>query len=179
MEQRKRWVVTRGRAIALALTPAIILGVLLGWSSLVSATTLRAYVVPTGSMSPAIASGERILVQTRITQLPNRGEIWTFQMPRSSGAGIGVKRVIGLPGETIEVRSGAVYLNGRPLRESYIVVPGVSSMPPVNLGDDEYFVLGDARNTSLDSRNWGPLPAAMLRGRAVYRFWPSRRMGGL
>lgn len=90
-----------------------------------------------------------------------------------------MKRVIGLPGETIEVRSGAVYINGAPLAEPYITVPGMYSMPRQNLGPEEFFVLGDGRNMSSDSHIWGPVPAKMLRGRVVYRVWPTRRMGGL
>lgn len=77
---------SRRRLIAAAVVVSVCAAVCLGWSSLVSAATLRAYIVPTGSMSPTIAPGERILVQTRIAKLPDRGEIWTFQMPRSSGA---------------------------------------------------------------------------------------------
>ncbi|HVF11378.1 MAG TPA: signal peptidase I, partial [Abditibacteriaceae bacterium] len=94
-----------------------------------------------------------------------------------------VKRVIGLPGETVEVQQGRVLVNGKELREDYLKEPQLpeetSPVSPVVLGPGQYFVMGDNRNNSNDSRNNGPVPVADIRGRVVWRFAPLSRTGGL
>lgn len=86
-----------------------------------------------------------------------------------------VKRVIGLPGETIEVHEGTVYINGEPLDEGYLDpehTKRLTSMEPITLGEDEYFVMGDNRDNSNDSRRIGPLTRAMIVGHVRYAFFP-------
>ncbi len=82
----------------------------------------RVYFVPTGSMAPTIRAGDRVAVRTGATQRPQRGEIWVFRMPKSSKASpnMALKRVIGLPGETLEVKDSQVWIDGRPLPEPYL-----------------------------------------------------------
>jgi signal peptidase I len=136
---------------------------------------LRAFVIPPGarSMAPAILPGDRISVDIR-GGTPKRGEIWTFSAPNGTTL---VKRAIGLPGETVEVLGGRVLIDGRPLAEPYLAAPIAYTLPPVRLGPDEYFLLGDGRNTSFDSHIWGPLPRSRLIGRVEHRFWPRGRIG--
>ncbi|HEV3121020.1 MAG TPA: signal peptidase I, partial [Isosphaeraceae bacterium] len=128
------------------------------WSFLAiarSAYSLRAYTVPTGSMAPAIKAGDQICVKLTTVAQPKRGEIWTFQMPTPKFTA--VKRAIGLPGETIEIRSGRVFIDGRALSEPYVSAPFTYSVPPVKLGKDEYYLLGDSRDASNDSHIFGPV----------------------
>ena len=102
---------------------------------------------------------------------PERGELIGFRFPRDPTEDF-VTRVIGLPGEEVEVRSGKVYVDGMFLDEPYLSRPDNSSSPPVLLEDDEYFVMGDNRRSSNDSRNWGPMPEANLRGKVWVVYWP-------
>ena len=134
----------------------------------------RVYVVPSGSMAPAILPGDRVLVELRDAP-PARGEIWLVQGPTSAL----VKRVIGRPGETIEVRDDRVWIDGEPLDEPYLIAPTGGTMPPLRLGPDQYFLMGDTRGISLDSRTFGPVQAGKLFGRVEYRCWPSNRLGAI
>ena len=156
-------------------------GAWLVWASKTNAIPNRVYLIPSASMNPTIRAGDRVGVSTIGNTLPNRGEIWVFRMPLSSGSAPneGVKRIIGLPGETVEVRAGHVLIDGRPLSEPYLGVPIAYEMPPLVLGRDEYFVLGDSRNSSHDSHVWGPLRRDHLIGPVKVRYWPPRRIGGL
>jgi signal peptidase I len=144
-------------------------------------TRPRAYMVPTGSMAPAIKAGDRVAVETTPSALPNRGEIWVFTAPPAARMGKAeiIKRVIGLPGETIEVASGRLLINGEALAEPYLATPMTYTMPPITLADDEYFLLGDSRNASQDSHVWGPLPSSHLIGPVKARVWPLSRVGPL
>jgi len=166
----------RGRKRGLGLVFLLMVG---AWSFLAiarSAYSLRAYTVPTGSMAPAIKPGDQVCVQISTTAQPSRGEIWTFQMPVPKFTAI--KRVIGLPGETIEIRSGRVFIDGHLLSEPYLLAPFTYSLPPVKLGPEEYFLLGDSRNASNDSHIFGPVKKAALIGPVKYRYWPATRIGG-
>jgi signal peptidase I len=90
-----------------------------------------------------------------------------------------IKRVIGLPGETVEVKGGRVYVNGQPLREEYIADQPQYQWGPMTVPPDSYLVLGDNRNNSYDSHYWGFVPRDRIIGRAVVRFWPPNRVGEL
>lgn len=93
-----------------------------------------------------------------------------------------VKRIIGLPGETLEVIEGVLHVNGEPLDEPFLAPERTRffrNRPPVTLGEDEYYVLGDNRDASNDSRRVGPLRRRAIRGRVLYRIWPPRRIGRL
>jgi signal peptidase I len=92
---------------------------------------------------------------------------------------IGVKRVVGLPGESIEVAGGRVLVDGEPMDEPYIAGPISYTMPAVRLQPGQYLVLGDNRNNSNDSHNWGPLEEGRFIGRVKFRPWPPSRIGGL
>jgi signal peptidase I len=132
----------------------------------------RAFQIPSASMAPAIVPGDRIVVDTRGDK-PKRGEIWAFAGPNSTM----IKRVIGLPGETIEIVGGQVLIDGRPLPEPYLTAPTATPMAPIRLGPEHYFMMGDSRKTSLDSRAWGPLHEKRFIGRAEQRYWPPDRVG--
>jgi signal peptidase I len=151
-------------------------GALSFWAFKASAISVRVYTVPSGSMGPAIKAGDKVCVESYSTSKPKRGEIWALQMPNPKG--VAIKRVIGLPGETIDIRSGQVYIDGRALAEPYLTAPFTYSLAPVKLGPSEYFTLGDCRDASNDSHIWGPLRDDSLVGRVKYRYWPPARVSG-
>ena len=109
---------------------------------------------------------------------PVRGEVVVFRSPRDQERDF-VKRVIGLPGETVEIVNGTVYVNGLELDEPYLDRKDNTTMAPVEVEEGTVFVLGDNRGSSNDSRSWGPVPTENLIGRAWMRFWPLDRLGVL
>jgi signal peptidase I len=107
---------------------------------------------------------------------PQRGDIIVFHDPRDGSRKL-IKRVIGLPGEMLEIRNGQVFINNLRLDEPYIQTPGSYSYPPQPIPDDTYFVLGDNRNNSSDSHNWGTLSRDNIVGKAWISYWPPRLWG--
>lgn len=139
-------------------------------------------VVPSGSMIPAIMENDRFVAEKIALRFraPRRGEILVFKPPAGAQFTTDyLKRVIGLPGETVEVRGGTVYINGSPLDEPYIPIMNraTSDFPAIQVPEDSYFMMGDNRNASEDSRFWGFLPKRNIRARAVLRIWPLSRIG--
>ncbi len=102
---------------------------------------------------------------------PRRGDVIVFHYPPDPSKDF-IKRVIGLPGETVEVRNGGVYINGELMSEPFGPNPGSYSAPPVTLAPEQIYVMGDNRNSSSDSHVWGPVPMSDVVGRAVLRYWP-------
>jgi signal peptidase I len=105
---------------------------------------------------------------------PQRGDVVVFHYPPDPSQDF-IKRVIGLPGETVEVRDGEVYINGELMSEPFGPNPGSYNAPPVTLPADQYYVMGDNRNSSSDSHVWGPVPIKNIVGRAVVRYWPPNK----
>lgn len=140
-------------------------------------------VVTSGSMKPTMAIDARFLVDHRsyLHGHWQRGDIVTFKAPESwGGDDTLVKRIIGLPGETLYIKQGTVYIDNRALPETYIAEQ-MTDEPygPIKLGDDQYFVMGDNRNNSDDSRANGPIRDSDIRGRVVMRLWPFSDFGRL
>jgi signal peptidase I len=92
-----------------------------------------------------------------------------------------IKRVIGLPGDLVEIDRGMVYVNGERLEEGYVPEDyrDRQSAPAVTVPPDSYYVLGDHRSSSNDSRNWGPVDRRFIYGKAVFVYWPLEKMGRL
>ncbi len=170
---------------------------------LVKAFIVNPYRIPSSSMEPTLhcarpAVGcearfsDRVLANRFIYHLrsPRRGEIIVFKTPpeaqlKCGAGGTFVKRLIGLPGETIAVRviddKSYVYINGRPLREPYIkasrrTAASGDPMKPLKLKSDQYFMMGDNRSQSCDSRLWGPVPRQNLIGKVFATYWPPNRL---
>ena len=141
--------------------------------------------IPSNSMDPTLHIGDRLLIEklSYRFQPPHRGDIVVFEPPPQLQA-IGyrreqafIKRIVGLPGDTLTVHQGQVYRDGQPLAESYILASPNYEMAPVTVPDDALFVMGDNRNDSNDSHIWGFLPTDNLIGRATLRFWPPTDFG--
>lgn len=130
------------------------------------------------SMTPTLEDEQFLVVNKLGYRLhkPQRGDIAVFHDPRSSERKL-IKRVIGLPGEVVEIRQGQVFINEKPLDEPYIQSPGHYSQPPTPIPPDQYFVLGDNRNNSSDSHNWGSLAGEAVVGKAWFSYWPPRTWG--
>jgi signal peptidase I len=131
------------------------------------------------SMEPSMHPNQYVLVDKLSYMLgdPKRGDVIVFNYPQATERDF-IKRVIGLPGETVTVRGGVVYVNNVALDEPYISAPP-SYENTWTLGPDEYFVLGDNRNSSSDSHAWGPLARHFLIGRAVLVYWPPDLWGAV
>ncbi|MCD6310639.1 MAG: signal peptidase I [Candidatus Eremiobacteraeota bacterium] len=139
----------------------------------------RIFFIPSESMLPTLKIRDVIIVNKAVYRLapPKRGEIVIFRPPPKANAGEKqfIKRLIGLGGETIEVKEGKVFINGKPLNEPYIREPMYYDMKPVKIPKDGLFVMGDNRNNSDDSHIWGILPKKNLVGKAWLRFIPPWR----
>lgn len=109
---------------------------------------------------------------------PERGEVVIFHFPRDPTRDF-VKRVIGVPGDTIEIRRGEVFRNGEYVEEPFITEPSTRSYDPVYVRDGHYYVLGDNRRSSNDSRDWGLVPEQNMVGRAWMRYWPLDSLGSI
>lgn len=160
--------------------------------SIVLALGIRTFVaearwIPSESMVPTLKINDKLIVDKlsyRFTD-PQRGDIVVFnptenikrENPNLKDAFI--KRIIGLPGDKVEVKGERVYVNDRPLQEKYIEAPPHYQFGPVTVPPNSYLVLGDNRNNSYDSHFWGFVPRDNIIGHAVVRFWPPNRIGEL
>lgn len=143
--------------------------------------------IPSDSMVPTLHIGDRLVVEKVSYRMhpPERGDIIVFQVPEpliaqgfSPNEAL-IKRVIGLAGDTIEVRDGKVVINGEPQTEPYIADAPNYGMLPYTVPNGAVFVMGDNRNNSNDSHVWGALPVRNIIGRAVFRFWPIDQFGAV
>jgi signal peptidase I len=133
-----------------------------------------------GSMEPGLEDQEHICINKLVYRWENigRSDIVVFRYPRDPRKSF-IKRVIGLPGDRIRISYGHVYLNGKLIEEPY--VPGdfldTGSFPDTVVPADTYFVLGDHRTMSNDSREFGPVPRDNIYGKAVFGYWPMEKLG--
>jgi signal peptidase I len=140
--------------------------------------TVQSYTVVMSSMWPNFEDGECIMVNklSYRSSGPQRGDVIIFDPPFDSEYPF-IKRVIGLPGETVEIKDGKVSVNGTPLNEEYIMAPPNYTMPATEVSENEYFVLGDNRNNSTDSsKGWTVLQDNII-GKAWFTYWPPSKLG--
>ncbi len=132
----------------------------------------QATIVYGQSMEPNLLERQRLIIDKISFRLhpPQRNDIVVLNLPGMEE--MLVKRIIALPGETVEIHQGTVYIDGDPLPEPYPHGTGLSNMPPVTLGPLSYFVLGDNRDNSNDSRSFGPVKREHILGRVWLRYWP-------
>ncbi|MGD8625187.1 MAG: signal peptidase I [Anaerolineae bacterium] len=138
------------------------------------------YQVVGQSMMPTLQDGQYLVVSKLDYRLhePQRGDVIVFLDPRSSDRKL-IKRIIGLPGEMVQIRNGAVFVNEQRLNEPYIKNPALYNQPPTPVPAEHYYVLGDNRSNSSDSHNWGTLDGEMIVGKAWLSYWPPEVWGML
>jgi len=134
------------------------------------------------SMAPLLSDQERIFINKFVYRFEPivRGDVVVFWYPLDRSKSF-IKRVVGLPGETVEIRRGAVYINGDAIAEPYVPpqYADVSDFGPIKVPRGSYFVMGDHRISSNDSRVFGPVASQYIYGRAVFAYWPVDHFGSL
>jgi signal peptidase I len=141
--------------------------------------------IPSDSMVPTLLIDDRLIIEkvSFRSRAPHRGDIVVFEPPEVLQARgykkeqVFIKRVIGEPGDRLEVQNHQVIVNGQALSEPYIAEAPAYEMPALTVPAGSIFVMGDNRNNSFDSSRWGFLPIENIVGRAWVRFWPSDRLG--
>ncbi len=152
------------------------------------ALTIRQWVaearyIPSGAMQPTLQINDRLIINKLHYRFaaPQRGDIVVFMptaaLKQQNMNDAFIKRIVGLPNETVEVKAGKVFINGKPLQEDYQAEPPQYTYGPVKVPANSYFVLGDNRNNSYDSHYWGFVPQDHIIGKAVQRFYPPERIG--
>lgn len=171
-----------------------------GWRTLLSLTlvvvltmAVRQWImeprwIPSGSMIPTLQVRDLLVVDKLSPRLgcgPQLGEVVVFQPPNAllamgyDASQVLIKRVVGLAGDRVAVHEGHLERNGQALREPWVAAPMAYEQSEVTVPPQQLWVLGDNRNNSLDSHVWGPLPQDRVVGRALIRYWPPRRWGGI
>lgn len=141
--------------------------------------------IPSGSMEPTLQINDRLLIDKLSYDFtaPQRGDVVVFNptktLRQEDFHDAFIKRIIGLAGETVEVKNGQVFVNGSAIREKYIEAQPDYRWGPTVVPADSYLVLGDNRNDSYDSHYWGFVPRHDIIGKAVFRFYPFNRVGEL
>ena len=160
------------REIVGTVLPAIFIALLI---QLFLAQTTR---IESYSMEPTLYEDQRLVIEKVSYRLrvPERGEIVVLH-PQDDGSVPLIKRVIGLPGETIAIHDDQVFIDGKPLAEPYLRVITHGFYPPTLIPDNAVFVMGDNRDRSRDSRMFGTVPLQDLVGRAILRYWPFQEAG--
>jgi signal peptidase I len=130
------------------------------------------------SMEANLHDGQFLIVNKLVYYIhpPDRGDVIVFHSPANPRKDF-IKRVIGLPGEEVEIREGQAYVDGARLEETYVSNRGNRSWGPEVVGEFEYFVMGDNRNNSSDSRSWGMLDGNAIIGKAWVSYWPLPDLG--
>ena len=158
--------------------------------ALVASIVIRSYVfqtfyIPSGSMEPTLMIGDRIVVDKLSVDFGsiNRGDIVVLRAPPAENCGGEpvtdlVKRVIGVPGDTLSSKGNTILVNGKPLKEAWSHwEPLGPAINPTTVKPGNYFVMGDNHNNSCDSRYWGTVPKSLIIGKAFVRIWPFNRIG--
>ena len=158
------------------------LAVALGFALVIIIFLYQPVKVEGTSMAPLLSDQERIFINKFVYHFEpiERGDVVVFWYPLDRSKSF-IKRVIGLPGDTVEIRDGHLYLNGTEMDEPYVPASYLdgSSYAARTLGPDEYFVMGDHRDSSNDSRMFGPVPRQYIYGKAVFAYWPADHFGSL
>lgn len=141
---------------------------------------VEAFYIPSGSMIPTLEVGDRVLTNKFIYRFedPERGDVVVFRSVEGGDEDL-IKRVVGVPGDTVSVRDGTLFVNGEAQKEPYVNrdAPDINTYGPMRVPDDSVFCMGDNRSNSRDSRFFGPVPYESIEGEAFVTFWPPSRLG--
>ena len=147
---------------------------------------IQAFKIPSGSMRPTLMEGDKLFVNKYLYRFnsPQRGDIIVFKYPVDPKKDF-IKRLVAFPGETVEIRDGKIYVNGKVLDDPasfgkfyyYNHDPYGGPSDKIQVPADSYYALGDNSANSTDSRFWGFIPKKNLLGKAVFRWWPPKRIG--
>jgi signal peptidase I len=198
---RSKQKTTRGSLFELVTIVAVALGLALG----IQAFLVKPFRIPSESMVPTLDVGQRVLVDRVSFRFgdPGRGDIVVFKPPAgadSNSCGVEhasesacpeptpqrsdtnfINRVVAIPGDRLRVVDGAVYINGQRQKETYARLDsacGICNLPqPIRVPRDHYFMMGDNRGESADSREWGPVPKKWIIGKAFMTYWPPGKIG--
>jgi len=159
------------RPAGLVRAEQVVLGVLIALA--MTLFVVQGFCVSGSCMEPHLYTGERVLAWklAYAASEPKRGDIIIFHYPRNPKE-IYVKRIVGLPGETVSMHNGQMAIDSKPLPEPYRLRAAHGDMAARFIPHDQYFVMGDNRDVSDDSRYWGDLPKGRIIGRAVASYWP-------
>lgn len=166
----------------------------------IQAWVVKPYSIPSGSMRDTLRPGDRVLVNRFVYHLrePQRGDVVVFHYPRDPSV-VFIKRIVGAPGDVLDVRDGRLYVNGRSVHEPFVhrtggqtdptiaepTLPGSTLHDPWSLSipytvpAGRYFVMGDNRTDSDDSRDWGTVPRSAIVGEGLLTYWPLSRLHAL
>ncbi len=167
--QQKSWLRECAEAVLPALVIVVIINVFLGQTRRVDGL----------SMEPNLENNQRIIMEKVSYRFrsPRRGEIIVLRRPDGPYEHPLIKRVVGLPGETIAIHDGAVYIDGQPLAEAYLDQPTLGYLQTMRIPEGCYYVLGDNRASSNDSRSFGVVTREDILGKAWFRYWPPAAIG--
>jgi signal peptidase I len=165
----------RHKTVVRTIVQPIAIAVALG---LLARAAVHIYAIPSESMAPTLEAGDQIVVTPYFRGVPQRGDVVVFESLLVPDE-LMVKRVIGVPGDLIDSRLGRMRIGGYTLPEPYVLQQGSTGAVSAQVVPaDSYFVLGDNRDDSLDSRSWGVVPRSHIVGRARVVLWSSRSMAG-
>ncbi len=170
--QRWKWLLRALREVAETVIPAVVIALV------INVFLAQATQVLGQSMEPNLHTSQRVVVEKvtyRFLHGPRRGDVVVLSLPEQPD--MLIKRVIGLPGETIEVRDGQVYIDGEPIQEPWTTNPGGGYYGPLTVPPLHVFVMGDNRSASNDSRSFGPVSVDAIIGRAWFSYWPPKYIG--
>ena len=185
----------------------VIVAVALGVALAIQAVLVKPFRIPSESMVPTLEIGQRVLVDRVSPRFSDyeRGDVVVFKPPKGADEGICavshpprqacprssseqsdtnfIKRIVGIPGDRLAIKRGHVYIDGKRQQEPYIAPDAtcdISNLPTeLTVPKGQYYMVGDNRGASLDSRKWGPVPEDNIVGRAFATYWPPNRWGGL
>lgn len=155
--------------------PTVVIALLLFTSTACLLFGVQPVKVEGTTMAPTLNDGDRIIIDRKFEKL-QRGDIVVFLYPKDPVRSY-IKRIVGLPTETVEIREGKVFVNGQPLLEPYLdpkLDQDHRSSAELRLDADSYYVVGDNRDNSADSRIWGPLPRKFIYGKYTRKYYDAR-----